>query len=436
MRLWVIPMMYVASSLTCGLVLPRIEQAYFGAVTIGLSVGSAQACLSAAASGMMALTGLVFAMAFVMVQFSAIAYSPRLVLWLARDPVLFHSLGVFSATFTYALFALAWVDRDGSGAVPTVSMLLVGSLLLASMLLFSWLVQRLTALQITNVLQLVGNSGRTVIRNMFDALDRRTTLEDKAGENAQLGSISQTLIYSADPRTITKLEIDSLVEHARRAGGTIVMACAVGDTLLQGSVVLRVRGASMSLSEIDLMQTIHLGTERTFEQDPKYPIRLLADIAIKALSPAINDPTTAIQAIDQIEDLLRRLALHELDTGLVKDPTGVLRLVLSTPTWDDYLMLSFDEIRQFGVSSIQVMRRLRAALTGLAELTIDAARAEVNGVIEASRLTVEHRCSIPRTKPEPCRWIGKGSAFHVELHPTCQLINDPLSTVEPQRRTT
>jgi uncharacterized membrane protein len=158
MRLWVIPMMYVAASLTCGLVLPRIEQAYFGAVSIGLSVGSAQACLSAAASGMMALTSLIFAMAFVMVQFSAIAYSPRLVLWLARDRILFHSLGVFSATFIYALFALAWVDRDGSGAVPTVSMLLVGSLLLASMLLFSWLVQRLTALQITNVLQLLGDA--------------------------------------------------------------------------------------------------------------------------------------------------------------------------------------------------------------------------------------------------------------------------------------
>ena len=391
MRLWVIPMMYVAASLTCGLVLPRIEQAYFGAVSIGLSVGSAQACLSAAASGMMALTSLIFAMAFVMVQFSAIAYSPRLVLWLARDRILFHSLGVFSATFIYALFALAWVDRDGSGAVPTVSMLLVGSLLLASMLLFSWLVQRLTALQITNVLQLLGNRGRAVIRDMFDVLDRRTTLGARTdGSNAQLGSISQTLIYSADPRTITKLEIDTLVEHARRAGATIVMACAVGDTLLEGSVVLRVHGASISLSEADLMQAIHLGKERAFEQDPKYPIRLLVDIAIKALSPAINDPTTAIQAIDQIEDLLRRLAQHELDTGLVRDPAGALRLVLLVPTWDDYLMLSFDEIRQFGVGSIQVMRRLRAALTGLAELTIAAARAErVRRYLTHLDLTIE-----------------------------------------------
>ena len=84
--------------------------------TLGLSVASAQAYLSAAASGMMALTGVVFAMAFVMVQFSAIAYSPRLVLWFARDRTLFHGLGVFTATFVYALFTLAWIDRLRVGA--------------------------------------------------------------------------------------------------------------------------------------------------------------------------------------------------------------------------------------------------------------------------------------------------------------------------------
>jgi uncharacterized membrane protein len=79
-----------------------------------LSASSAQAYLSAAASGMMALTGIVFAMGFVMVQFSAIAYSPRLVLWLARDRMLFHALGTFSATFIFALATLAWVDRGGA----------------------------------------------------------------------------------------------------------------------------------------------------------------------------------------------------------------------------------------------------------------------------------------------------------------------------------
>ena len=88
MQPWFIPMFYVSGAALGGLALPRIEQAYLSSYTLGVSVASAQALLSAAASGMMALTGIVFAMAFVMVQFSAIAYSPRLVLWFARDRML------------------------------------------------------------------------------------------------------------------------------------------------------------------------------------------------------------------------------------------------------------------------------------------------------------------------------------------------------------
>src|SRR5215472_14941818 len=120
MRLWLIPLAYVIVSTVCGFTLPRLEHAYLSGYEFDIAVGSAQAYLSAIASGMMALTGIVFSIAFVMVQFSAIAYSPRLVLWFARDPSLYHSLGVFIATFVYSLWELAWIDRDNAGRVPMV----------------------------------------------------------------------------------------------------------------------------------------------------------------------------------------------------------------------------------------------------------------------------------------------------------------------------
>ena len=412
MRLWLIPMVYVAASVLCGLALPRLEQAYLASYTFDLSVASAQACLSAVASGMMALTGVVFAMAFVMVQFSAIAYSPRLVLWFARDRVLFHSLGAFAATFLYALFTLAWIDRGRSGTVPLFSTLLVAVMLVYSMLLFARLVQRLTDLQITSVLQLVGDKGREVIREMFRRLDERPAAEwnhgIKSAEGVRFGPVSQTLMYSGRPRTIAELNTDALVRQGQRGGAVIAMACAVGDTLVDGSVVLRVHGGKGRLAEKDLMRAVRLAAERTFQQDPKYPIRLLVDIAIKALSPAINDPTTAVQAIDQIEDLLRRLARHDLDAGFARDRDGVLRVVVPMPTWEDYLTLAFDEIRQFGMSSIQVMRRLRAALTGLAESTTIAARAEaarrylkhLDLVIERSSLNSEDKVTALQEDPQ------------------------------------
>ena len=400
MQPWFIPMFYVSGAVLGGLTLPRIEQAHFSGYTVALSVSSAQALLSAAASGMMSLTAIVFAMAFVMVQFSAIAYSPRLVLWFARDRMMFHALGAFTATFVYALFTLAWVDRGGSAKVPLFSTLLVGMMIVISMLMFARLMQRLGDLQIGNVLHLVGDQGRDVIRDMFRRLDDQAAVTSAPGDaagDARLGPATQTVKYFGKPRAIARLDVRSLVALAQQAGGTIAMACAVGDTLVEGAVLLRVHSAGTPLPEDALRAAVRLGRERTFEQDPKYPIRLLVDIAIKALSPAINDPTTAVQTIDQLEDLLRRLGAAELDAGYAADEAGALRLVFPTPTWEDYLTLAFDEIRQFGSSSVQVLRRMRSALVGILDSLPSQERVEavrrylehLDHVIEASPFDVE-----------------------------------------------
>jgi uncharacterized membrane protein len=112
-----------------------------------------------------------------------------------------------------------------------------------------------------------------------------------------------------------------------------------------------------------------------FQTGSKVPIRLLVDIAIRALSPAINDPTTAVQAIDQIEGLLH-LGRCDLDSGYAGDPDGVLGLMFPMPTWEHYLTLAFDEIRHYGVGSLQVMRRLRVALNAIAG-SMDEDRREI-----------------------------------------------------------
>jgi uncharacterized membrane protein len=130
---------------------------------------------------------------------------------------------------------------------------------------------------------------------------------------------------------------------------------------------LRVSDARSKLAGAELRKCIHVGDQRTIEQDPKYALRLLVDIAIKALSPAINDPTTAVQAIDQIEDLLVRLAKCDLETSRTLDEDGKLLVIFQMPSWGDYLTLAFDEIRQYGKDSIQVMRRLRSAMVELAD---------------------------------------------------------------------
>ncbi len=402
MRLWLIPLTYALVSMALGFALPRIEHEFFPSFVI-VAPASAQAYLSAVASGMMALTGIIFSIAFVMVQFSAIAYSPRLVLWFARQPSLYHSLGVFVATFVYSLCELAWVDRAGSGKVPMWSSLAVVGLVIVSMLLFARLIQRLNDLQISSVLMTIGDRGREVIRAMFQRLDEASAGKGEGTQAAvdasYLGPATQTVTYSGEPRIIAELDIRRLVAAARSADAVVVMAQAVGDTVFDSTPLLTVHGAGARIPEHDLMRAVRLSPERTFEQDPKYPLRLLVDIAIKALSPAINDPTTAVQAIDQIEDLLRRLGRRDLDAGYARDRDGALRLVYPMPTWEDYLTLAFDEIRQYGASSVQVMRRLRSTLVELAASQASAERADavqrylkhLDLVIERSPLDDEDR---------------------------------------------
>ena len=163
-------MLYTVASVAAGLTLPGLEHRYLPAYTHDMSVGAAFAFFSAVGSGMMALTGIVFAVAFVVVQFSTLAYSPRLVVMFASSPAIYHALGIFFATFTYALAALVWTDRGGSGTVPLFSTLLVGVLLVVSMLAFARLVHSLSDLQIHNVLRMIGERGRAVIAEMFPSI--------------------------------------------------------------------------------------------------------------------------------------------------------------------------------------------------------------------------------------------------------------------------
>jgi uncharacterized membrane protein len=176
---------------------------------------------------------------------------------------------------------------------------------------------------------------------------------------------SQIMLYSGRPRTVQAVDVSALVKLAVASGGVIEMAVAVGDTVIEMMPVVRVYGTREPMDEKRLWDGIEVGDERTFEQDPKYAIRLLVDIAIRALSPAINDPTTAVQALDQIEDLLNRLGQRHLEIGEWRDSTGELRLVVSFPAWEDLVRLAFDEICFCGASSVQVMRRMNAVISDL-----------------------------------------------------------------------
>ncbi len=365
---WIIPFAYVLVTLIVGIFFPRLEHHFLPDLVSPMSASAAMAICSSISSGMIALTGIVFSLAFVMVQFSATAYSPRLVLWVARDPVVTHSLGVFSATFLYALVMLAWVDRSASGKVPFLSAWLVFGLLLASIGMFIALIERLGMLQVNRMLIFTGDHGRKAIEELYPSTKSVPNLATTGSAELDALRAIQTLTHIGRPQVIQAVRVEELLSLAKEAGAIIEVTAAVGDTILEMSPLVRVYAARQPLDEQRLKSAFEIGDERTFEQDPKYAIRLVVDIAIKALSPAINDPTTAVQALDQIEDLLIRLGHRQLDIGKYRDDQGALRLVVPFPTWNDFLRLALDEVRYCGASSVQVMRRMNALINNLLEV--------------------------------------------------------------------
>ncbi len=370
---WAIPALYASAAVVAAVALPRLEHAFLPPLTSGINPDAAIALFSAVGSGMIALTGIVFALAFLMVQFSATAYSPRLVIWLAQAPVIWHSVGLFSATFLYSLGMIAFVDRFSGNPVPFFSGWLVIALLLASVAMFIALIEKLTLLTIRRMLTFTADHGRRIIAEHYPAFDTPpSTIPALPG-----GTPTLTLVHVGRPASLQAIDVETLLALATRLDATIVVESLVGDTLVEGSVMVRVFGGKAAIREHPLRAAFATGGERTFEQDPKYAIRLLVDIAIRALSPAVNDPTSAVQALDQIEDLLRRLSRRRLEIGAWHDAGGTLRVVIPQPGWDDFLALAFDEIRYCGATSIQVMRRMRALMADLSAYAPPERRAAI-----------------------------------------------------------
>src|SRR3954464_7586972 len=189
---WCIPLGYSIAAFALGLTLPRIEARFLPEWTSPMNASAATAIYSAVASGMIALTGIVFSLAFVMVQFSATAYSPRLVLWIARDPLLWHAVGIFSATFLYALGAIAWVQHDQVVTkMPFFSAWLVVALLVLSVAAFIALIEKLSLLQIHRMLAFTGAHGRRVIEGTYPRIDAPISMP--GGETLRGLAWTQTL---------------------------------------------------------------------------------------------------------------------------------------------------------------------------------------------------------------------------------------------------
>ena len=392
--IWVVPLAWILMAIFFATWLPDVDRGIRDLEQAPITADSARTVLAAIASGMITFTGFVFSMVLLVVQFGSQGFSPRYVQYVRNDRVVRNALGAFMATAIYALFSIgevgsADVKNGRTDFVPLVTVSFAFVLTIASFGLFLALMLRVIRnFQISGAVRVVGHRGAQAINEVYPLrLEGWMPPEDSRPADPE----ESVLIYRhrGPPAFVVALDRRRLVAIARRIGGRMELAVPIGGHVAEGAPLIRIRGARRPPNELWLRRAIVLGSERTIEQDPGFAFRILVDVAVKALSPAINDPTSAVQVINVLDDLLRRLSTRRIRLGELMDASGVVRVVLPTPTWEDYVDLACTEIRDYGEGSVQVCRRMRAMLEDLLDAVPEARRAALLAQIDRLDAAVE-----------------------------------------------
>jgi uncharacterized membrane protein len=366
--MWLGPVLGMVVALVAVPVVAAVDRTVSG--NAGYNADTVRSVLGTLSASMFTFIVFVSSALLVVVQLAGAQLSPRVLGIVFRDPVTRFAMTTFVFTFTVTLAVLVRVTEFA----PPITTQVAAYSCLVSLGVFLYLVDHIgNELRPSGILRTVGRLGRAVIDSVYprpiDAAATAPALKDD-GDGPP-----PAIVTSPDDGVVQAFDIRGLAALAVRGDCVIELVPQVGDPVAEGDPLFRIRGKLTDAMAHALMQSVALGQERTVEQDPRFVFRIMVDIASKGLSPAINDPTTAVLAIDQIRHLLRLIGARCLDEGQVHDGAGRLRLVYRTPDWDDFVQLAVTEIRHFGGTSVQVARRLRAMLEGLIQ-SLPADRAE------------------------------------------------------------
>jgi uncharacterized membrane protein len=299
-----------------------------------------------------------FSSLIVAIQVASGQLSPRIIATaLLRDPVIRWSVGLFVYALLLAIGVKARIDT-----APRFLVSIVGILGLASVVVFMFLIDYAAKLlRPVTIVWRIAQRGMTVIDDVYPNPVPALPLPTQAPE--ELGPRERTIAHLGDSAVVIAVNVRALLAEAKRTDAIVELVPRVGDFVASGDPLFQLRGrGATKVDERRLRGQVAFGRERTIEQDSTFSFRVLVDIAIKALSPAINDPTTAVIAIDQLQRLLRRVGNRDLRDERIVDQDGRVRVIFGTPNWKDFVHLTFSEIRQYGAGNFQVARRLRAMI--------------------------------------------------------------------------
>jgi uncharacterized membrane protein len=312
------------------------------------------------------LTGFVVTVSVLVVQMATGTFSARYMRLWYRDRVLKATLAVLIGTLSFSFALLRHIDE----AVPSIGVTVAGLMLGSGIVLFLVFLDRFVhRLRPVMVASLVARSGRESLRATAALASTRRRSGTQAELDAILTAEPALVITSQSSGVVQAIDDTGLLSWATRHEAVLILPHGIGDFVSTGASLAEIHAERTlpKLAERQVSGRFALGIERTIEQDPGFALRILVDVAIRALSPAVNDPTTAVQVLNHLESTLTLIGSTPGLDGRweFRDDHGALRMVMPSQRWEDYLTLGVTEIRQYGAVSIQVARRLQSMLDAL-----------------------------------------------------------------------
>jgi len=341
----------------------------------------ARGILSTIAGSMITVAGTAFSITIVALTLASTQFGPRLLRNFMKDTGNQVVLGLFLATFVYCILVLRTVGSTGNEMfVPNISVTVAITAAIVNVGVLIYFIHHVsTSIQADHIITGVYEELIEGIEHLFpEAMGNEDVAQQDAEETwqAEQGKYTEEMeITAVTSGYIQAIDSEGIIALAREQDLLFAIARWPGEFVVRNGVLARLKShgrvdAGIREKAADLFI---LGTHRTPEQDVEYAIHQLVEVAVRALSPGINDPQTANLCIDRLCSVLCALCSRQLPAPCRYDDEGTLRAVTKTMTFADVLNAAFDQIRQYGRSSVAVTLHLLESLRQLAEYTEDAA---------------------------------------------------------------
>lgn len=371
-QLWVVPSVAALIAALAAIILIFIDRQLDAmGLPVVISTESARAVLTSISGAMISFTALVFSVTMLVLQMASTQLSPRVTRSFLRDRFNQAVLGLFMATFVFSLLLLASINPD---TVPQLGVLTAIGLVLAAVLAFvAYLDHMAHAIRPSSVLASITDETRSVIEAHYppladDAQDRIAAEDrhpDEADGAPSLSGDDSIIAWAGGSGYIQAIDEGTLLDFAEGEGHDVELVVGTGHFLCAGMMLLRVpdgTARALPAEAVGLDDAIHLGDERTMSQDPEFGFRQLVDVALRALSPSLHDPTTANQAIDRLGELLRHLQSRTIESPNVVRGDDGPQVRIPAPDWEAFLDLAVREISIASRSMPSVVEHLRSVL--------------------------------------------------------------------------